>query len=129
MQSRNADIVREMLDALNRGDVDGVLAHMDRDFEWTPLEQSPAMGSHRGHERVRHYMEDWLGTFDMLRIEIEEIQEHDDLVVAVVVSHGRGKRSGVQLHNRFCQVWTLRDGMATSMEEHTTREAGLAAIR
>jgi hypothetical protein len=31
--------------------------------------------------------------------------------------------------NRFCQVWTLRCGVAVRMQEYTTREQGLAALR
>src|SRR5918992_6121922 len=64
-------LVHEIVEALNRGDVDGMLARMDPDFEWRPLESSPAAGgAYRGHEQVRRYVEDWLATFDDLRLEL-----------------------------------------------------------
>jgi len=105
-----------------------VLARIAADFEWRPLEDSPVARVYRGHEQVRRYVEDWLGTFDILRLELEELSEVGDHVV-VVRGHGRGRASGVELDNRFCQVWTLRCGTAVRMQEYTTREQGLAALR
>ena len=121
--------VRGIIDALNRGDLDGMLARMHRDFEWRPLEASPVARVYRGHEQVRRYVEDWLSTFESLRLELEGPIEVADRVVAVVRGYGRGRASGVELDARFCQVWTLRRGTAISMEEYTSREQALALVR
>jgi ketosteroid isomerase-like protein len=128
MQPGSVDVVREIVDALNRGDVDAMLAHMDHDFEWRPLENTPASRNVRGHEHVRRYVEDWIATFDDLRLEILDLSAVGDQVVVEVHGHGRGRASGVQLHNRFCQVWTLRRGTAMRMDEYATRAQGLAAL-
>ena len=77
---------------------------------------------------MRRYVEDWLGTFESLRLELEDPTQVADRVVAVVRGHGRGRASGVELESRFCQVWTLRHGTAVAMEEHATREQGLASV-
>jgi ketosteroid isomerase-like protein len=123
------DLVRGVIDALNRGDVDGMLARMHPDFEWRPLEASPVARVYRGREQVRRYVEDWLGTFESLRLDLEELTEQGDQVLTIVRGHGRGRASGVQLDSAFCQVWTVRSGAAVAMEEHATREQGLAALR
>jgi ketosteroid isomerase-like protein len=125
MQS-SVQLVRAIIAALNRGDVDGMLAHMDPGFEWRPLEASPVARVYQGHEDVRRYVEDWLGTFEGLRLDVEELSEVSDRVIAVVHGHGRGRGSGLQLHNRFCQVWTVIRGKATAMEEHATREEAVS---
>jgi ketosteroid isomerase-like protein len=122
-------LVREIVEALNRGDVDGMLQRMHPDFEWRPLETSPAAGGvYRGHEQVRRYVEDWLGTFDDLRLDLEDPAEVADRVVVMVQGHGRGRASGLQLDTRFCQVWTVRDGTAIGMGEYATREQALAEV-
>jgi uncharacterized protein len=129
MQPDNTELVREVIGALNRGDVDGMLARLHPDFEWTPLEDSPIAGTHRGHARVRRYVEDWLSTFDGLRLETEELTELDGRVLVVVRGRARGRGSGLELDNHFCQLWMLRGGTAVSMEEYATREQALAAQR
>ena len=122
-------LVHGIVEALNRGDVDGMLERMHPDFEWRPLESSPVAGGvYRGHEQVRRYVEDWLGTFDDLRLDLEEPTEVADRVVVVVHGHGRGRASGLQLDTRFCQVWTVRDGMAVGMGEYATRELAFAEM-
>ena len=123
------ELVRGIIDALNRGDVDGMLARMHPDFEWRPLESSPVAHSYRGREQVRRYVEDWLNTFDSLRLDLQDPTEVGDRVLAVIHGRGRGRASGVELETRFCQVWTLRRGTAVRMEEYATREQGLAALR
>jgi ketosteroid isomerase-like protein len=123
------ELVRVIIDALNRGDVDGMLAHMDPDFEWRPLEASPVARVYRGRDQVRRYVEDWLSTFESLRLDLENPTEVGDRVISSVHGHARGRASGVELDARFCQVWTLRRGTAVGMEEYATREQGLAALR
>ena len=127
MQS-SVQLVRAIVAALNRGDVDGMLARMDPQFEWRPLETSPVARVYQGHEDVRRYVEDWLGTFEGLRLDVEDLSEVADRVVAVVHGHGRGRGSGLQLDNRFCQVWTVSRGTAIAMEEHATREAAVSRL-
>jgi ketosteroid isomerase-like protein len=124
----DVELVRRIVEALNRGDVDGMLACMHPDFEWRPLETSPVARVYRGHEQVRHYIEDWLSTFESVRLELDDPGEVGDCVVATIRGRARGRGSGLELDNRFCQVWTVRDGMAVAMEEHATREQALAAL-
>jgi ketosteroid isomerase-like protein len=123
------ELVRGIIDALNRGDLDGMLARMHPDFEWRPLEASPVARVYRGSEQVRGYVEDWLSTMEGLRLDLEDATEVADHVVAVVRGHGRGRASGLQLDAPFCQVWTVRGGTAIEMEEYATREQGLAVVR
>ena len=122
------ELVRQIVEALSRGDIDGMLARMDPEFEWTPLEASPIARVYRGHEQVRHYVEDWLSTFESVRLELEDPERVGEHVIAVVNGRARGRGSGLEIENRFCQVWTVRDGVAVAMEEHPTREHALAAL-
>jgi ketosteroid isomerase-like protein len=106
-----------------------MLARMHPDFEWRPLEASPVARVYRGGEQVRRYVEDWITTFDVVRLHLDDPTELADRVVAMVRGRGRGRASGVELDTRFCQVWTVRCGMAVGMEEYATRQEALAAQR
>jgi SnoaL-like protein len=68
-----------------------MLAHMDPDFEWRPLEASPVARAYRGREQVRRYVEDWLGTFESLRLDLEDPVQVADPVMAVVRGQGRAQ--------------------------------------
>ena len=122
------ELVQDIVESLNRGDVDGMLARMHPDFEWRPLEASPVARVCRGHEQVRGYVEDWLSTFDGLRLDLEDPTEVAGRVIAPVNAQGRGRGSGLALETRFCQVWTVCDGTALTMQEYASREDALDAI-
>ena len=123
------ELVREVVEALNRGDLDGMLARMDPDFVWKPLEASPVARMCQGREQVRRYVEEWRSTFEDVWVDLQDLTQVGDRVIAVVRGHGRGRASGLELDSLYCQVWTLRGGTAVAMEEHATREEGLAALR
>jgi uncharacterized protein len=125
----NEERVRDAIDAINRGDVDGFFARTHADFEWTVLEESPLAGTYRGREEVRAYVEEWLNTFDEVRLAIEELVEMNDHVLVVVQGSGGGKASGVEVTNRFCQLWTVSEGVPAQMREYATRDQALAAVR
>jgi len=108
--------------------VDGFLAGTHTDFEWEVLEESPLAGTYRGEEEVRAYVEEWLNTFDGVHLDIEELVEVNDRVLVVVRGSGWGKASGVEVGNRFCQLWTVNDGVPTRMREYATREEARAAV-
>ena len=127
MQS-DVELVRGIIEALNRGDVDGMLTRMHPDFEWRPLESILVARVYRGHDDVRGYVEDWLGTFDGLRIDLEDPEDVAGRVVAPVHAHGRGRASGLALDRRFCQLWTVRSGVALRMDEYATRDEALTAL-
>lgn len=124
-----AELVREILDALNRGDVEALLERVHPGFEWKTLENSPVAGVYRGRDEVRNYIEDWLATFEGLQLDTEEMTEENDQVLAVVRGHARGRASGIEVHNHYCQVWTLQDGAAAHMREYETREQALAELQ
>jgi ketosteroid isomerase-like protein len=127
-QEPGVQLVRGIIEALNRGDLDAMLALMHPDFVWTPLETSPVARVCRGREQVRRYVEDWTGTFDSLRLDVEDATEVGGRVVVMVRGQARGRASGLELGSRFCQVWTVRDGIAIDMKEYATREEGLTAV-
>ena len=55
--------------------------------------------------------------------------DNDDLILAIVVAHhsGRGRKSGVEVDTRFYEVYTLREGKVSRVDEYTERAEALQA--
>ena len=51
----------------------------------------------------------------------------NDQVLVVVRGSGWGKASHAEVKNRFCQLWTVSEGVPVQMQEFATREEALAA--
>src|SRR4029450_3851271 len=50
LMETSVELVRGIVDSLNRGDLDGMLANMHADFEWTPLASSPVARVYRARD-------------------------------------------------------------------------------
>src|SRR6188472_2526931 len=78
MSQENVEIVRGVYDGWVDGDVTRALKYLDPEVVWEAIADAPDAGTYRGHAGVRRYMEDWLGDFDMLSMDFEEVIGADD---------------------------------------------------
>jgi ketosteroid isomerase-like protein len=125
----NVELIRRGYEAFNHGDADAVLEGFDPNIEWRVPDTFPDPDTYHGHDGVRKFWEMWRGAFDDFRVEIEELIDAGDMVVAMTRVHGRGKGSGAEVATpSFPHVWTVRDGKAVRMEMLQTREAALEAV-
>jgi ketosteroid isomerase-like protein len=109
MSQENVEIIRAAFDALNRGDLEGVLKDADPDFEF---DLSRAVGPIQGVfklDQTRGVLEEFLGMWEAVRWEIDELREVGDQVAASTTSYLRG-RDGIEGTVRPSWVWTFRDG-------------------
>ena len=126
MSQENVEIVRAVIDALNRGDLEGVLKDADPDFEF---DFSRAVGPVQGVfklDQTRGLLEELFGMWEAARFEIGELREVGDHVAASITSYTRG-RDGIEITARPSFVWTFRDGrivrVCTYPEWHEALEA------
>jgi ketosteroid isomerase-like protein len=61
------------------------------------------------------------------RIEAEEFTEAGNQVLVVVHLTGRGSGSGMEIDQRFFQVYAVRNGKIIRMVEFVTRDEALEA--
>jgi len=111
-------VVRGIYDAYRRGDVDAVLKACAPDIDWiTSKETLPwSDGQYRGREGVAKYFADFSQYIDGLRLEVDELIDGDDRVVAVGDLFATARASGRDYRARFAQIWTVRDGRAVRLE-------------
>jgi hypothetical protein len=74
MTKQDEETVRAGLAALNRRDVDGMLATLHPDAELIPLKAVLEGTVYRGHEGLRRWLSDMYEDWDDLRIDVEEVR-------------------------------------------------------
>jgi ketosteroid isomerase-like protein len=127
MSQENVEAVRQLYEALNRGDWDAVFRATHRGFELT-TQRGPNAGTLRGRDRVQGFGEDYIGAFGNFVVEPEEFFEKDDQVLALVTRRVRPTGGGVDIVVRNAHLWTVRDGTILSMKSFPNPEEGLEAV-
>jgi ketosteroid isomerase-like protein len=82
---------------------------------------------YEGAQGMRDFLEEWTEPFDDWRIEVEEILDAGEKVVALCRQQARSKTSGVPVDMRLGMVFTLRDGLQTRMEMYADAAEALEA--
>jgi uncharacterized protein len=130
--SENVEIVRRGYELFAAGDLQGVAELFAPEAEMPAaggLGVEGSMGVNRGPEGMLAAMQEGLDAFEEFRVEIEELIEAGDAVLATVVISGRGRASGLEQQQRLVHLWIVRDGKVVHGEVHRTAEAALAAAR
>ena len=122
--------VRELADtayrALNSGDLDGFLAMVDEDVEFTSMVAEAEGTTFRGHEGVREWWETVRGAFEDPIWEVLEIRESGEGVVLKIRLDGT--LSGVPMTQSVWQASTLRDGKVSWWGFFRTEGEALVAV-
>jgi ketosteroid isomerase-like protein len=109
MSSERVEVVRELIDEWNRGEVDGLLARATEDFEWHPkLVESVEGGAFRGHDGMREFLRDWASTWEKWDLEAEELRDLGDQVLALTRVHAKGRGSGLEFDQPIAQLFEFR---------------------
>ncbi len=82
---------------------------------------------YRGPEGLRRFLESFWGEFDEPGLEVRELIEAEDHVLAGLTFQGRGKQSGVETTWDIWHVWTVRGGKVLRGQAFTSREQALEA--
>jgi ketosteroid isomerase-like protein len=120
MSQENVEVVRGLFAALDDQDWEAALGFFDPEVEWSPTE-----GTFHGPEGVLSSLVEWLEPWEEHHIEAEEFMEAGDQVVAVIHLTGRGAGSGMEIDQRFFQVYAVGNGKIIRMVEFVRRAEAL----
>ena len=85
MSEENVEIVRQYFPAYDRGGLDGLAESWHPDINWRAAEGAiDDVGLMEGPDALRDYYRQWEETFEKLRLEVEELLDAGDQVVALV---------------------------------------------
>jgi uncharacterized protein len=130
MSQENVEIVRRAYEAWNRGDLDEAAEHLSPDIEWQMPSNLPDAETWRSSDEVSRGLASFLQSWTELRVEVQQIFDAGDRVVALVRYYGRAAVTGLAVEGAGVDaaVWTLRDGKATKVQMYGgTNEALQAA--
>jgi ketosteroid isomerase-like protein len=106
------------------GDRAEAAAIFDPQVVLNPIDETPSSG----FDAMRADMERWASAFDELKVTFEEFIDAGDQVVVVAYHHGRGRETGIEVDTRFYEVYTLRDGKVSRVDEYIERDEALEAV-
>ncbi len=118
MSQENVEAFKRGLEAGNRGDVETLLEELDPEVEWHSALHALLGGEQtvfRGHDGVRQMLRDLNEAFGEIRIEISEIRDLGDRLVAIGHNRAVGKASGAETLTPFALVTEIKNGKTASV--------------
>jgi uncharacterized protein len=118
----NVEAVRRATDAFNREDIDALLEDAGPEVEWHPMFQVLFGGEaavYRGQEGYREFQRDTNEAFaEQPQIELSEVRDLGERVVAIGRLRGRGRESGVETNTAIAWLIEFRNGKAFRVREY-----------
>jgi uncharacterized protein len=126
----NADLIRPLFEEWGRGNWQPRFDVYHPHMEWGWSDEFPGLGGVCEDSRAPNpRMRAWLSEWDDWRAEAEEYLELGDYVVVFTAYSGRGKGSGVEVHQPGAHVFQLRDGKVVRLEIFADRKRAIESVR
>jgi ketosteroid isomerase-like protein len=120
-------IVRQVYDAFERQDLEGLLALVDPNCVVTQDASLPWGGRHVGHDGVSAFAFALIGSTDSAVI-VESLFEADDQVIQCGRSKGTVRANGNAFDIPEVHIWTVKDGLVVAAHFLIDTQAMLEAL-
>jgi ketosteroid isomerase-like protein len=129
VSQENVEIIRRATEAFNSDGLDGLAEFWHPEIDWRAIEGAPDdIGVFSGRDAMRRYYGEWLGMFDEVRNEADEIIDAGDQVVVAHHASGKQKRTGIPVDMHYAVVYTMESGKMRRGREYATRSEALTAV-
>jgi ketosteroid isomerase-like protein len=124
-----AELLRRIVEAVNRGDLDAVMSFFAPNCVWD--DSAIGLGTREGLTAIREHIEAWIGSYEEFDwVPEEQFDLGDGVRFGVSIQKGRPVGSTGHVHQRFATVSVWVEGL---IERFTTYpdpgEARAAAVR
>jgi ketosteroid isomerase-like protein len=129
MSAENVEIVRRGYEEfLATGEP--VERRMAPELVWdmSTVHKRPERQTYEGAAGTREFLADWVEAWEDWGLEVKDLVDAGDDVVAIVHQSGRSKTTGLEVDMDFAQVWTLHDGKQTRMRMYADPDEALRAV-
>ena len=130
MSKESVEGFKSGVEAYNRRDADALLEYMDAEVEWYPAILVGLGGEaavFRGHDGIRAMLREVDETLAEIHVEVSEIRDLGDRIVAFGRLRTRGKTSGVETESPFGYVAHFRNDKAFLVQTYLDPAEALEA--
>ena len=113
-------LIRASIEAVNRGDLDGVIAFCHDDVEMKRVDGIPEHEMVHGKAALRSFLEP--DVFSEQELELRQITEDGDAVLAHLTVRNRGAASGIDLEVEAYNVYLFDGELVRRVESWRTLE-------
>jgi len=130
VSQENVELLRARFELITRTSGTGMFDpdHFDPDVRWHLRQDLPDSETLVGRDRVLQFFSEWMVLFEDNRVDLEELIDADDYVVAVLRIWGRIKGSDDEVDMRETWVIKLVDGRTVETWEYNTKAEALKAV-
>jgi ketosteroid isomerase-like protein len=125
----NADVIRQLADRWNAGDIDGAVDLYAEDAVSVTGADWPEQATWEGRAGIRQSMEEWAAVWQSAVVEMGPIERHGDRILATGTWRNRGAASGAEGTMPFAILFSFRGGKIAVHEWFTDYDAAVAAAR
>ncbi len=130
MAPGSADLVRPIYEEWARGNLQPRFDVYHPHMEWGWSDEFPGLaGVYEDRRDPNPRLRSWLSEWEHWRIEADDYLELGDHVIVLTSYHGRGKGSGVEIHQQGAHVCQLRDGKVVRLEVFASRDRAIESVR
>jgi ketosteroid isomerase-like protein len=113
MSEENVEVVRKVIEALNRRNLAEALAFLRSDAEVDcSRSKGPLKGVYRGHAEIEHFQVQFWSTFEDVEVEAHGFTQTGSEVVVPNTAHMRG-RDGIEVSATSTFLYTVENGQIT----------------
>jgi ketosteroid isomerase-like protein len=111
MSQQNVEVVKRLMDAVNRRDVDTFAEITTSDFEWFPVFAARVEGDvYRGRKGIETFLAEIDETWEEFLPVPEEYRDLGDRILGLGRLKTRGRGSGVPIDSPWGGIYDLRGG-------------------
>jgi ketosteroid isomerase-like protein len=128
MSQENVELVRRGYAALAENRIEGVIPFFTEDVVIYSIPEWPDDPEYHGHDGLRKLLRQWSENFDDFGIDVRELHDGGDTVVALTELTGQTKGSAVPMRMQVGAVFSgFRDGKVGRQDLFSSWEAALEA--
>jgi uncharacterized protein len=122
------DVIKAVYEAFTERDVEGVIAHLDDDVEFSAVtgDHAGRTEPYRGHDGIREYFRDVAEVWDELRIVPDEYRRDGDKILVTGRVTARSPARIVAGSTGW--IWRLRDGVVVYARVYPSAADAMAAF-